>query len=206
MKERPIIFSAPMIKAILDGSKTMTRRVLRKQPADILPMKGEWAGKRWVTLRERLPDISEQHGDIIRCRLGDPGDSLWIREGWAVHGKWDKRPPSKLPKAARVWYSTDGPKPAWAGRKRSGRFMPRWASRITLEITGVRVERLQEITEEDAIAEGFLGRYSKDEDGIKSELFSPIEEFRATWDSLNSSSGFPWESNCYVWVISFRRI
>lgn len=145
MKTRPILFSGPMVRAILEGRKTQTRRVVKPQPAHCadLPM-----GK----------DLTFASA----CPYGQPGDRLWVRETWAVGTLFDYVRPSLLPKPdcesklavdyaanpRRIWHSED------QGRWRPSIHMPRWASRITLEITSVRVERLQDISHKDAIAEG----------------------------------------------------
>lgn len=154
MRERGILFSAPMVLALLAGRKTQTRRALKVQPLDILPMKGKSKRVEWVCLMERGETIDKNRGAVIRSRFGVPGDRLWVKETWCTEKRFNRRKPSRLPKTARVHYLADGPKPAWAGRTRSSMFMPRWVSRLTLELTDVRVERLQDISEADAIAEG----------------------------------------------------
>lgn len=175
MKERPILFSGPMVRAILDGRKTMTRRVIKNVPEILMTGKAipELMGaykKAWVTT----------------CPYGQPGDRLWVREKWACLD------PTKR---TRVLYAVDrGPKDyLW----HSPIFMPRWASRLTREITAVRVERVQDITEEDAWAEGF-----NDDDGYSSARMW----FMNIWDSINAKRGYGWDANPWVWVISFKRI
>lgn len=206
MKDHPIIFSAEMVKAILEGRKTQTRRVLKKQPADILPMRGEFAGKLWVTLRERLPNPTDQHGDIIRCRYGEPGDRLWVRETWALSdcafryradGEWDGE---EIEMGANA-------------RWRPSIHMPRRASRLALEIVSVRVERVQAISEEDAIAEGMVDFEMVKEragtiggQGEYKAARLPIGQFAKLWDSINAKHGYGWDENPWVWVIEFKRL
>jgi hypothetical protein len=192
VKERPILFSAPMVRALLDGRKTMTRRVLNKQPdPDGL---------------SRLADQRVWHDTSARaylCPYGQPGDLLWVRESWAARLDQDHLSPSQLPRGT-VGYWADGPGKCCntgcagaAGRVRAAMHMPRWASRILLEITSVRVERLHEISNEDAFAEGINrpidARY-------------PVDEFRALWDSISAARGFGWDVNPWVWVVEFRII
>lgn len=122
MTEKHIPFSGPMVRAILEGCKTQTRRVRR--------------------------------GDEPKYRVGD---HLWVRENYAVGVEWDDEKPSEIDPlcgGADIWYMADGPKPAMYGKTRPSIFMPRWASRITLEVTGVRVGRVQDISEEDVLSEG----------------------------------------------------
>jgi hypothetical protein len=173
MKEHPIIFSAPMVRAILEGRKTMTRRVLKPQPTD------------WV------PDNIKQKLLIqYACPYGRPGDKLWVRETWATCG------------FVTVAYRADGKTPNWLNQWRPSIFMPRRLSRIALEMTSVRVEKLQEITEGDAINEGV---YDKESFGIHwAATRAPIPTFKKLWDSINSKK-YSWSSNPFVWVISFVR-
>ena len=164
MTERPIPFSAEMVRAILGGRKTQTRRVMKVQPyADSI-----------VTVKHYHPTVIDRHGDMqpgpvifgalwgngeygLRSPYGTPGDLLWVREAWRAPSQYDDLPPSRLPPGVDVQYIADASAP-WASRYRSPRFMPRWASRITLRITDVRAERLQNISEDDARAEGCEAR------------------------------------------------
>ena len=166
MTERPIPFSAEMVLAILAGRKTQTRRVMKVQPpADAV-----------VTVEHYFPIVSNRRGEDwygpeifgahwqddekgLRCPYGAPGDLLWVREAWRAWSQYDDLPPSRIPPGVDVQYIADARTP-WISRYRSPRFMPRWASRITLRITDVRVERLQDISEDDARAEGATMRPS----------------------------------------------
>lgn len=171
MKERPILFSGPMVRAILAGRKTQTRRVVPDQG--------------------RCLDM-EDEADRERCRLwgqekyGAPGDQLWVRETrWRNGG----------------FVATDKQNIANEGKVPSI-FMRRIDSRITLEVTAVRVERLQQISPEDVLAEGVAKR-------SRSAAFPwhvyAAEDFAAGWDSINGKRA-PWASNPLVWVIGFKRL
>lgn len=198
MKERPIPFSGPMVRAILAGTKTQTRRVVRN-PArlDGLMLSGE------------EPDW---------CPYGRPGDRLWVRETWALHWYLDDAAPKESIAAGadEFWYQAlDGvhdPATALAshhrGKWRSSRFMPREAARLTLEITDVRVQRLQEISDEDALAEGV-----QEVDGefpLREERMTlPLHAFAFLWDQTQlrrkNPGGLAWANNPWVWAITFRR-
>jgi hypothetical protein len=164
MTERPIPFSPEMVRAILDGRKRQTRRVMKVQPyPDSI-----------VTVEHFHQTVIDRHGDMqpgpevfgahwndgecgLRCPYGAPSDTLWVREAWRAWSQYDDWPPSRIPPGMDVQYIEDASAP-WASRYRSPRFMPRWASRITLRITDVRVKRLQDISEDDARAEGCQAR------------------------------------------------
>lgn len=209
MKTRPILFSAPMVQAILEGRKTQTRRIVK-------PPKG-W-GDRYPHCdpASMPPAVWWWDGDHSRvgvrqvCPYGQPGDRLWVRETWQ-YADWtddgypcvryaadgvtilhDRIPDDWFDRLNDIWaglssqenYSIDNR--AADRRWRSSRFMPRWASRITLEITAVRVERLGELSESNAIQEGVTS----------------VAEFIDLWKSINNS----WEPETWVWVIQFRKL
>ena len=189
MRERPIIFSDEMVRAILAGNKTQTRRVVKPQPVLGKP----W--KNWFTVDPVNVDIPRQY-----CPYGLKGDRLWVREKFSISGNG-------------YFYSdeSDGTvKVAWS----SPIHMPRKASRIMLEITNVRVERLQEISETDAKAEGVIvteGHINCER--LFSELRPDLEKISAAqqafsdgWDKLNAKRGFSWDSNPWVWVIEFKKL
>lgn len=200
MKACPILFSAPMIRALLDGRKVQTRRALKSQPLDILPMEGKHAGREWVILEQREP---EPKGKVIRCRYGVPGDLLWVRETWSRRGEMQ---------AAIYKADEDRAVGAYgAVRWTPSIHMPRWASRLTLRITGVRVERLQGISEEDAIAEGIensvvpghgrIGGTWKVYTNSKLSSLTARGSYQSLWESING--GDSWAANPWVWVICF---
>lgn len=197
MSEKPILFSGEMVRAILDGRKTQTRRALKVQPLDILPMN---VPNQWATLRERAPN----HGDVIKCRFGVPGDRLWVRETFCVG--FDNE---------QSWhYRATDPNPAEFSRMgwkwKPSIFMPRAASRITLEIVDVRVERLQEISEGDCFAEGIKPIECLDCDALilthragDSHYDDPIPAYKSLWERINGAGS--WALNPWVWVVEFKQ-
>lgn len=234
MRERPILFSAPMICAILDGRKSQTRRVVTRC--------GLWESTGGEGLRP-MPEA---------CPYGKPGDRLWVKETWAdvnyegapgiayradddVRDLMEDR--SFLDRHGGFNYEdlrfkfVEGGKSGnhfavWSsdliagtsGRWRSPLHMPRWVSRITLEVTGVRVERLQDISDQDAIAEGVddspgvLG----DDDIVIGQILNtfptirlaPVARFVLLWDSINGENAgvTNWNANPWVWVVEFKRV
>lgn len=203
MADRPILFSAPMVRALLAGSKTQTRRPLKIQPLDILPMQGDAAGREWVALMTRDP---EPKGTVLRCRYGVPGDRLYVRETWqAVNGNDRARHIVTHPAPDRGWIEyaatprDDEPAYKW----RPSIHMPRWASRITLDVTGIRVERLQDISEADAIAEG-VNVHSDHHGKPRTSIYSPVQAYRDLWESINGEGS--WDANPWVWVVEFPRV
>lgn len=201
VKERPILFSAPMVRAILDGTKTQTRRDAKF--------------------------IFHSNGDrplLQTCPYGHPSDRLWVREAHWI----DRRDPQcavmdldgyviddhPLGKSGTFVEDMAGLRANTFWRKRPSIHMPRWASRITLEITSVRVERLQDISPEDAVAEGLI-RHSGlletwwgtglEGSGLNGCRFlSPVQAYRNLWESINGSNS--WDANPWVWVVEFKRI
>lgn len=211
MKERPILFSGPMVRAILEGRKTQTRRSMRPQPVE----KDGWFVWDGHAPNSPYGAYSANHIDrrsinifVGRCSpYGKVGDRLWVRETC----RFDNDAP-----VFSVQYKADMAIRPGLGdpnfnRWRPSIHMPRWASRITLEITGVRVERLNEISDEDAIAEGIsfhsdeygysaYGEYA----GIGPARLSAVESFCSLWESINGAGS--WSANPWVWVIEFKRI
>ena len=234
MKERPILFSAPMVRAIMAGTKMQTRRVVKPQfSADAVPAEmpatdpiGGWvvgghSGVWWC-------DAAANPDESKRCPYGQPGDRLWVREAWgyfdpdsagedydnehesAGHGPvafcdellqeghplrdfWRRRVAYKATFAEQKY----GLGPVGPKKWRPSIHMPRWASRITLEVTGVRVERLQDISEADSVAEG-----------IPSGEVSPPDAgrfaYRLLWESINGPGS--WGANPWVWVVELRHL
>lgn len=173
---RPIAFSGPMVRALLGGRKTQTRRILTKRQ-----------------MRRKVSDFDPENVAHRREALNDPpyggaGDKLWVKETLirgpeiSVGGFWINFEADGLPTAGdHVW--------PWVRKIQPAMFCPAWASRIALEITGVRLERLQEISTADVWAEGFSAR----------------DEMAALWDKVNSER-CPWVSNPWIWALDFRRI
>lgn len=200
---RPIIFSGPMVRAILDGRKTQTRWVLKRRPPDgWTPDVGLYSPAKVDCRGERIPgrDVygasDEDFG--LPCPYGQPGDLLWVREKWGLHDT----DPSDGPDLATVYFAaTEGDRPDLRYQKwRPSIHMPRWASRITLKIVSVRVERLQEISESDAKAEGVVnaGPFDGRPGHIHRELFQEL------WNTINGKS-HPWDANPWVWVVEFEK-
>ena len=184
-KERPIIFSAPMVRAIWEGRKTMTRRVVKPQVEyfinRIMGNPNPVSGNFYV-------GVSDGKDYWIKCPYGKPGDRLWVRETWNQFGG--------LP-----YYRADEPKPfLYSTLWRPSIHMPRAASRILLEITDVRVERLKEITVADCFCEGLW----IENDGSAKAYYSAWNEFRRLWKSTHGPES--WAQNPWVWVITFKKI
>lgn len=234
--ERPILFSGAMVRAILDGSKTQTRRIMPTPPSTLRSTVpgyyvDSYCSERKTEANPRgmgphwcwwAPD-GRQGPDWIRCKYGVPGDRLWVRETWRMrawdengdgsveyrtdgarrnvtvltehYDDWLEKHCARLTKAGwlsdadGVMYHPKGIAPPW----RPSIYCERWASRITLAIESIRVERLQSITEADAIAEGVesLGRVTE-----------PRGAYAALWNSINEDRA-PWTANPWVWVIGF---
>lgn len=214
MDTRPMIFSAPMVRAILAGTKTQTRRVVKidavieaaESFCEVLTTrKAERLGKNEIGVRAVGFMCKINDGftldDAIRVfsPYGQPGDRVWVRETWAIE---DERALVTQRKDAVIYLATHSGDRPWRGRPAI--HMPRWASRITLEIVSVRVERLQEISEADAIAEG-AEVWSGKETPWKGVCAPVIVHGYATlWESINGAGS--WDANPWVWVIEFRRV
>lgn len=186
MSEKPIIFSTPMVRAILEGRKTQTRRVIVPQPSSGI--------RKSVFVKSGLED---GHGREIKLHY-QPGDILWVRETWC-----------RRRRNGGYGYKADRPiEPGYLqacyddAKWRSSIHMPREAARLFLRVTDVRVERLQDISEEDVVKEGFTPLLDKD--GVN--FISAKGRFHVLWDSLNAKRGYGWDTNPWVWVIEFERV
>ena len=218
MKEHPILFSAPMILAILEGKKLQTRRAVKKQfapdaePSEVPAISPEgWqiggpSGLWW-------DDAGACFDDAIRCPYGQPGDRLWVRETWQgplideeLEEEFRQSPDFFKNPSFCAYRATDtldainadGEELGW----RPSIHMPRWASRILLEVTGVRVEHLQDITDADAKAEG-ASPYLLPVHPAREEL-RHVDGFARLWESINGKGS--WEVNPWVWVVKFKRV
>jgi len=199
--ERPILFSAPMVRAILAGTKTQTRRIIKCPPHYQIEEKDD--GKPWPWMY----DSERDRDHFMPCPYGEPGTRLWVREAWRAVWSSDDEPPRAFNAGYRFWYEADAPHQDGFGKLRPSIHMPRCASRITLEVTGVRVEKLQDISEADAMAEGV----ALHDDGKFTDYMSPtgyagnaVSSYRSLWTSINGPSS--WEANPYVWAVEFRRL
>lgn len=225
--ERPILFSGPMVRAIPEEQKTQTRRVIKTATGESLPEYARYLGAgsaavpRWApvggtTADTHLWDVTRTLNLLTeaRCPYGIPGDRLWVRETWALEdcGEDGKRVIWQADRAA-AWVMPNNvlgeiyylPSDYDPGRWRPSIHMPRWASRITLEVTEVRVQRLQEISEEDAEAEGVeAAPFCK---AGRPNGMEHVEAFEGLWQRINGRRpGCSWEANPFVWCISFRRL
>lgn len=222
MRERPILFSVPMVRAILDGRKTQTRRVVKERhfPADfhtdalrvgVIEALEEWYGS--------------GRGDVLPAPYGQPGDRLWVRETWALvrpqvydsftndwsdpHG-WEGPAPKERPSGYALAFAADDHPSHFDDRGfhwRPSIHMPRWASRLTLDVVRVRVERLQDISEADAQVEG-VERLTGSLSSLFRSYTSPAiglatarESFRTLWHALHGRES--WDANPWVWVIEW---
>lgn len=187
MKSRPIIMRSDDVRAILDGRKTQTRRPIKSLRHPYGHLLGpEGVAREFVAKTES-----------IRCPLGQPGDRLWVRETWMIGTMLGMHKGQERPIAI---YRADGEiKMPW----RPSIHMPRWASRITLEINRVWVERVQDITEEDAMKEGCIRELKPDGSvGWGAGLVEARDAFRDTWQSICGT----WDANPWVWAVEFRRM
>lgn len=191
MKERGMIFNSEMVRAILDGRKTQTRRPV-KFPVHDKNLGCELAGN------ELAGELSA--GNYLNSAFGKQGDRIWVRETWARYNI-DQ---DSYDMAYRATPPEDWPE---EGKWRPSIHMPRWASRILLEITGIRVERLNAISQEDAQDEGmeltgWRPTYSDQDSG--GEVWTPYDNFARLWDSIYGEGS--WKVNPWVWVIEFKRV
>lgn len=211
-RERPILFSSPMVRALLEGRKTQTRRVVKPQPFRVFTPAERDAflmGGNYV-----VPLGSLVVGES-RCPFGVPGDRLWVKEthqfyqSYGERGElndyWTSRCEGDRPDSIEYFATVkDGHHP---DRWRPSIHMPRWASRITLEVVSVRVERVESISELDALAEGFEGETTRDElNGVPGTYVvgSARDQFLATFYDLNKRA--PRGTNPWVWAITFKRL
>lgn len=201
MKERPILFSAEMVRAILDGRKTQTRRVVKGMALD------------WLQPGMFSPKFVADPENYL-SPYGYAGDRLWVRETLCTEidatmaemecGKFAY----KADDESNLWTSVNG------YRIIPSIYMPRWASRVTLEVVNVRVERVQEISREDAKAEGVSNLWRWDqarnekhpEHFVRGVLNPFVANYSVLWDEINGKRGFGWDVNPWVWVIEFRRM
>lgn len=186
MKERPIIFSGEMVRAILDGRKTQTRRVVKSA----FPIETAWMDGGWMNYRRAGSVLT------VRSPYGFTGDRLWVREAFSYC-------PGDFKDSRGIIYRADGKYNEFvlASEWLPSIFMPRNRSRITLEIVSVRVERLRSISVGDCCNEG-----APIYDGDKNQTHGVATWYEELWDSINEKRGFGWKKNPWVWVIEFKRV
>jgi hypothetical protein len=216
-QERPIIFSAPMVQSILSGSKQQTRRIVKPQPVKCGQHRWEMAGKNW----SHAWDAGEYLGPIAHCPYGSVGDILWVREkcriASATSGKnaWysiDYAAGGSISQTGELpgkWFPSVSHNKDQSLRWKPSIHMPRWASRITLEITGVSMERLHDISLDDVRAEGVPDTAGDWPDRCPMENHEwDNKNFKEQWEWVWSSINGPdsWAANPWVWVVEFRRL
>lgn len=201
IKDRPILFSAPMVRALLAGSKTQTRRALKRQPDyPIIIATDPHTNRYQIGEREQVTEAA-----LLRASpYGQPGDRLWARETWAPH-------PDFALEVRRGVYRADPECEHDVERWRPSIHMPRWAGRILLEIVSVRVERLQEISDADIVAEGIdMEALAESQDRYdivcKGSGASGRATERTAWRDLWESTGGDWDANLWCWAITFKRV
>jgi hypothetical protein len=200
--ERGILFSAPMVRALLDGSKTQTRRVVKDLPLwkiTEICLDAGGTGK-WMPNGPAPSGRGMAAGHWRACPYGQPGDRLWVRETFSdIYGAGGDERRRK----EEVMYRADGETDPYVigYRWTPSIHMPRWASRILLEITGVRVERLRDIGVEDIEAEGVV---TSDEAIMEHGCRARVLDWQRLWESINGAGS--WDANPWVWVVEFKRV
>lgn len=211
MKERPILFSTPMVQAILAGNKTQTRRIVKKAPTTeinhrLIALDNGWNWQ--VDQQGVVPTMHREIDNPMVCPYGQIGDQFWVRESWYQKGTVGRSYPDddeyQFFGHKQAAYVADGDAPKdWTVRKRPSIHMPRWACRLILEITNIRVERLNDISSEDAKAEGF--DYSTHPSAIQmGYAIGAKTNFRFAWEQIYGQN--EWNKNPWVWVIEFKVI
>jgi hypothetical protein len=220
--ERPILFSGAMVRAILAGTKTVTRRIVKPQPDGVDGATWVREGTGHVPCRDELSrGTLDQIGPTVWCPYGEPGDRLWVRETWSHDAPSIDEARARHEDALGFAGESMPCGPYYRATEEApdtlrwipSIHMPRWASRILLDVVSVRVERLHEITEDDARAEGVERDRHWDEadereadrgNGYQPPLESSVSAFARLWDFINSKRA-PWASNPWVWRVEFRR-
>lgn len=212
-KERPILFSGPMVRAILSGQKTVTRRSFKVQPCGTPTWNTGYhvfdGGPQYIT------SWLDEAGRYLECPYGNRGARLWVREAWVADAQVDAVAPRDLSQGEPIQYPADGATRQTGcsmiapGKTRPSIHMPRWVSRILLEITDVRVERLQDISEEQARAEGITDGGctncgNNEPCGCDCPAPSAVDSFCHLWGEINGPHA--WDANPWVWVVEFKRV
>lgn len=191
MADKPILFSAPMVNAILSGRKFQTRRVIKPQPPSNFRLWGKPIDNHFAWTDH--PTQGEK-GQVINLDCPyQVGDLLWVRETWQAWSEFDSVSADGISMEARLRLNYPANGNTWKAKLRPSIFMPKWASRITLRVTNVRAQRLQDISEDDAAAEG-----------IERHSGPYILDFARLWDSINGKRGYSWNSNSWTWTYTFE--
>jgi len=198
IKDKPILFSGPMVRALLEGRKTQTRRVIKPQPVVLCGKDGhafmthnpthyEDGSTSWTMVHRVIPN-----GENIYTKFPfQVGDRLWVRETFSPCACYKCNDPAMTPFHKPAYRSDIDRDIVW----KPSIFMPRWASRITLRVTGVKVEQVQEITEEDCVAEGM---YRENTSMGLRYCYGQL------WNQLNEKRGYGWDKNPWVWCYTFE--
>lgn len=206
MNEKPIIFNDEAACAVLDGRKTQYREAIKVQPDSQTahfsnPNENLW----FAYTKSKYGQDSEFY-----CPYGKKGDRLFVKEKWCAFsssGEQYKCPPRRLPTYAKIYYLAGADIVRSDVKWKHAIYMPRWASRIMLEITDIRVERVKDISEKDSICEGRIPRHDIFHDSIQPDINNPATRgFANLWDSINKKRGFGWNDNPWVWVVEFKPI
>lgn len=206
MKERPILFSGAMVRVLLNGKKTQTRRIVKPQPERNDKGTLMWGtGRRTGMQRFGVDGLDVPPGVFARCPYGKPGDRLWVREAF-MHEPADYcwEASVSIPcRPAVTTYRADYPNSQPGEGWKPSIHMPRALSRITLEITAVRVERLQGISAADALAEG-VNVHPDFHGKPDTSIYGPVQAYRDLWEQINGPDS--WDANPWVWAVEFRRL
>lgn len=208
VRERPIIFSGDMVCAILEGRKCQTRRVVKNELVQLVDRTGHTGSFN----ADRSEIVIESWSIPVTNPYGVPGDRLWVREAFFDYDSG--MPPDSIPIDARIEYRATPWTHEFADSEDCGPWkpsihMPRWASRINLEVLNIRVDRLQDISEEDARAEGFSSEGREGSlNGVPATVhyLDPVVWYAHLWDGINGKRGYGWASNPWVWVIEFKMV
>ena len=198
MKERPILFSSPMVRAILEGRKTMTRRVVKPDPA------GCWKKAFYNGDGFHFETCGGVQSNIIQCPYGHPGDRLWVRETFRLPSRYDDATPEELAaqvSRTEIRYLADGDVDL-NGKTRPAIFLRYGWHRILLEVVSVRVERVRDIKANEVYLEGIEPIL----DVNSCVDYTKGARFIRLWDSINAKRGYGWAVNPWVWVVEFKRV
>lgn len=214
MKFHPILFSTEMVKAILEGRKQMTRRSITHDKVNVVDpsFAPDWDYIRFFDGHAKFCEVNNHINEVyVKCPYGEVGDVLWVRESWRTAAEYESKPDYSVMSSSDFVYKADL---EWHGPFKPSIHMPKTACRIFLKIKSIRVERLQDINEADAVAEGIkpcgppfdnVKKYGwRFESYTGNSACLPIASFQTLWQSINGYES--WNSNPWVWVIEFEQI